>query len=160
MKYRTFRNLVALGGALGLLGACGLCGLTARLTGDSSPQKQRVAESRPAPAPAPVAPQATPADTRRRVDQVVMDFLARQPAATGDKVKDAFPRESFKVNIYRDGGGPNWTRLKIDTDRDEKDDEKWTLSEGQPDRRQVSTRDDERYDREYRWRGGQWVEKK
>jgi hypothetical protein len=91
---------------------------------------------------------------------MIIDLLNRQPNATTDKIKDAFPKERFKVNVYRDGNGSTWTRLKVDLDRDEKDDEKWTLANGQPDKRQVSTRDDEQYDREYRWRGGQWVEKK
>jgi hypothetical protein len=90
---------------------------------------------------------------------MIIDLLNKQTTATGDKIKDAFPKERFKVNVYRDGSSSTWTRLKLDLDRDEKDDEKWTLSAGQPDKRQVSTRDDEQYDREYRWRGGQWVEK-
>ncbi len=158
MKYRTFRNLVTLGGIVVLLGLCGLCASCARLfSSDSSRNEPPVTRSTPTPAPSSTP---TPSNTGlRREDQMIIDYLSRQSTATTDKIKDAFPRESFKVNIYRDGSGPTWTRLKLDLDRDNKDDEKWTLANGQPDKRQVSTRDDEQYDREYRWRGGQWVEK-
>ena len=100
-----------------------------------------------------------PQGGQRREDQLIMNFLATRSATT-DKVKDAFPRESFKVNFYRDEGSAGWTRIKIDYDRDGKDDEKWDLQDGQPNKRRVATRDDEQYDLEYRWRNSQWVEKK
>jgi hypothetical protein len=160
MKYRTFRNLLTIGGIVLLLGFCGLCGtcsgLFSRKTREAPPSAP-IAQATPTPGSSPLS---TPSNTGlRREDQMIIDLLNRQLKATSDKIKDAFPRESFKVNVYRDGNSSTWTRLKVDLDRDEKDDEKWTLAGGQPDKRQVSTRDDEQYDREYRWRGGQWVEK-
>ena len=154
MKYKTFINLITVGGVTGLLGVCGLSSCLLSRDSPSKTQNAPVATSTPAATP---VQQST---GTRTADQAVVEFLNRQPNATGEKIKDAFPRESFKVNIYRDGSSPTWTRLKIDLDRDEKDDEKWTLANGQPDKRQVSTRDDGNYDREYRWRGAQWVEKK
>lgn len=162
MKYRTFRNLLTIGGILILIGLCGLCGTCAYLLPGNSNQNRNensVVRSTPTPDPSPNSTP-TPSNTGlRREDQMIIDLLNRQSKATGDKIKDAFPRERFKVNVYRDGSSPTWTRLKVDLDRDEKDDEKWTLAGGQPDKRQVSTRDDEQYDKEYRWRGGMWVEK-
>jgi hypothetical protein len=160
MKYRTFRNLLTLGGIVLLLGLCGLCGTCARLSGTKSYRNTPpppVARTTPTPAPSSTP---APSDTGglRRVDKMIVDYIGFMPAMT-DKHKDLFPRESFKVNIYRDGDSQTWTRVKIDLDRDNKDDEKWTLAGKQPDKRQVSTRDDEQYDREYRWQGGQWVEK-
>jgi hypothetical protein len=158
MKYKTFRNLVSVGGGALLIS---ICGLSSCLLGNKSSQgERRVDNPPPIASSSPNAAQSPANSTGRSPDQQVVEFLNRQPNATGDKIKDAFPRESFKVNIYRDGSSPTWTRLKIDLDRDEKDDEKWTLANGQPDKRQVSTRDDGNYDREYRWRGAQWVEKK
>lgn len=153
MKYKTFRALVTVGGGALLVGTCGLS--SCLLGGDSPKKTERppIVSSTPATTPVQTSTGA------RTADQAVVEFLNRQPNATGERIKDAFPRESYKVNIYRDGNSQTWTRLKIDLDRDEKDDEKWTLSNGQPDKRQVSTRDDGTYDREYRWRGGQWVEK-
>ena len=160
MKYRTFRNLITIGGIVVLLGLCGLCGTCANLSSRKSPGNMPPAvRSTPTPTSSPVSTP-TPSNTGlRREDQMIIDLLNRQSTATSDKIKDAFPKEKFKVNIYRDGTGTTWTRLKLDLDRDEKDDEKWTLNAGQPDKRQVSTRDDGQYDREYRWRDGQWVEK-
>lgn len=154
MKYKTFRNLVTLGGVTLLLGTCGLS--SCFFSGETPRKTERATIATSTPTATPVQSNTN----ARTADQAVVEFLNRQPNATGERIKDAFPRESFKVNIYRDGNSPTWTRLKIDLDRDEKDDEKWTLANGQPDKRQVSTRDDGNYDREYRWRGAQWVEKK
>ena len=172
MKYRTFRNLILLGGVAVLAGFGATCVLLVR----SIPSGQTAARTASSSAPSSVgatnvppqpggtsanggaAPAAQFERGQRREDQLILNFLARTPATT-DKVKDAFPRERFKVNFYRDDAGPNWTRLKIDTDRDGRDDEKWELQNGQPAKRRVATRDDEQYDREYRWRDSQWVEK-
>lgn len=179
MKYKTFRNLALAGGSLILAGLFGTCYY---LTGSnqSSPSQTlaRTASSSTTAALKPVntantatsysadrtyqapATPALPAQRgQRRADQLILGFLANS-TATSEKIKDAFPGEAFKVNFYCDDGSPTWTRLKIDLDRDGKDDEKWDLKDGQPVKRRVATRDDEQYDREYRWRGGQWVEKK
>lgn len=161
MKYRTFRNLLTIGGIAALLGLCGWCGSCYYFANKNSQSRNYNSTVRSTPTPTP-APTSTPINTTglRREDQLTIDYLNSHPSATTDKIKDAFPREPFKVNIYRDGTSPTWTRLKIDLDRDNKDDEKWTLANGQPDKRQVSTQDDEQYDKEYRWQGGKWVEKK
>lgn len=179
MKYRTFRNLVVLGGVTVLTGLCGTClylagdspsnrsseatGVTASRPADGTGGGRAVTAvnvqppsgvnggSRAANAISPVQLQTG----QRREDQLILNFLATHPATT-DKVKDAFPGESFKVNFYSDGGS-KWTRLKIDLNRDGRDDEKWELKDGQPAKRRVSTRDDEQYDREYRWSNAQWV---
>lgn len=176
MKYRTFRNLVMLGAGTTLAGLGATCYQFAG--GSQTGHTQTVNRTSPAPVvtterPA-LNPQTQPptgqvstanatsprpVSAQRREDQLILNFLATR-AATTDKVKDAFPNESFKVNFYRDGADTKWTRLKIDTDRDGKDDEKWDLQDGQLSRRRVATRDDEQYDREYRWRDSQWVEKK
>ena len=162
MKYRTFRNLLTMGGIILILGLCGLCGSCYFFANKNSPSRNDNTSARTTPTPAQQSPTPTPFNTAglRREDQLTVDYLNSHTSATTDKIKDAFPREPFKVNIYRDGSSPTWTRLKIDLDRDDKDDEKWTLTNGQPDKRQVSTRDDEQYDKEYRWQGGKWIEKK
>lgn len=179
MKYKTFRNLVLLGGSTALAGLCATC---YNFAGDSETGRtQTVTRTAPAPAGAasgggvtvntqtpyppirvstpPARPATQSPSGQRREDGLISEFLATHPATT-DKVKDAFPGESFKVNFYRDGGSSVWTRIKIDSDRDGKDDEKWDLQDGQLAKRRVATRDDEQYDREYRWRNSQWVEKK
>lgn len=174
MKYKTFRNFIFYPSCFlsvaALFGACWACNHATK-----EERKPLSAPTASAPtAPAPGTPAGKPANasspspstspaaqvaTDRRVDQLIVDYLTAHSNATTDKVKDAFPRESFKVNIYHDEGNATWNRLKIDFDRDEQDDEKWTLENGMPAKRQVSTKDDGTYDQEYRWQGGKWVEK-
>jgi hypothetical protein len=47
-------------------------------------------------------------------------------------------------------------RAKIDLDRDDKWDEKWTF-DGTNISRKVSPNDDEDYSQEYDWNGSEWV---
>lgn len=91
-----------------------------------------------------------------------LEILARAAGSiSGDKVKDAIGGRSYKVNLYQDAGEARVNRLKIDLDRDDKWDEKWTLSPARDDiRRQVSVADDDKtYDEEYRLRGDMWLRK-
>jgi hypothetical protein len=121
------------------------------------PTAARPFSSQPATTSPPARRPVASASTNR--DQLIVAYLNSHRRATGDKIKDALPRESFKVNIYADNGSSLWNRLKIDLDRDEKWDEKWDLENGQPAKRHVATNDDEQYNQEFRWQGGQWVEK-
>jgi hypothetical protein len=79
----------------------------------------------------------------------------------GDKVKDAFPGRSWKVNVYRDAGSASVNRLKIDLDRDEKWDEKWSW-EPEGIKRQVAPADNEKYTEEtwYHPDAKSWKEEK
>lgn len=177
MKYKTFRTLVAGGCATmiaGTMGACVACGYFG--SSEPSPKRpdvtvnnpqqsgpvQSSTPTNPQPATAPTQPAGNPLaegpDGVRPLDTMIVNYLKSHPANT-DKIKDAFPRERFKVNIYRDAPDTTWSRLKIDFDRDEKDDEKWTLAGGEPAKRQVSTADNGQYDKEYRWLGGKWSPK-
>ena len=110
------------------------------------------------PAPTTAAASAMPVGegALRSMDERILE-KARQPIR-GDKIKDAFPSERWKVNIYQDAGHARPNRLKIDFDRDEKWDEKWTFA-GEEVKRQVAPDDDEVYSEEYRLRAGAWVRK-
>ena len=153
MRFTTFRNLVAAGAAtlgLGIVG--GGVALYRALPDAPAPAV------RPAPTPIAPTPAGDPRDASLRpVDRSILDVLAHPPAS--DKIKDAFPHETYKVNLYRDTPGAVWTRLKVDLDRDDLDDEKWDLTNGQPAKRHVSSKDDGTYDLEYRWDGGKWLQK-
>jgi hypothetical protein len=94
----------------------------------------------------------------RTIEQKILAQLG-QPAS-GDKIKDAFPNESFKVNFYREASDKTWTRLKVDLNRNEKWDEKWDLADGQPKKRQVASKDDENYDQKFVWQNGKWEPEK
>jgi hypothetical protein len=90
----------------------------------------------------------------RLVDKKILSQLSTPPS--GDKIKDAFSNESFKVNFYREGTEATWSRLKVDLNRNEKWDEKWDLANGQPVKRQVASKDDESYDQTFLWKNGKW----
>ena len=128
-----------------------------------NPALQRAAATQPAetqPAPAPAAP-AGEGIALRPFDSEVAALGER--ALSGDKLKDAIPGRPFKVNLYQDAGKKKANRLKLDLDRDDKWDEKWTFEEegGRVEvKRQVAPADDEQYTEEYRLRGGRWVRKK
>lgn len=90
-------------------------------------------------------------------DPILAAILERiEQPMSGSKVKDAFKGKAFKVNLY--GSGGKVERLKLDRDRDNSWDEKWSLeTPGQLEglKRQISTADDNtQYDRELFYRGG------
>ena len=172
MKYKTFRALVV---GTALLGAAGgVAALAFSCRGEEKPSARQDAPV--AARSAPLAPsevpgvkgregplsQAAPGEggALRPMDREILE-RARQPIP-GAKVKDALPGRPFKVNLYRDDGHAKVNRLKIDLDRDDKWDEKWTLSEegGREEvKRQVAPADDENYSAEYRLRADAWARK-
>jgi hypothetical protein len=168
MKFKTFRaiavsGLVAFGGGAVVLAymACDRGG-----EGENAKPEPRLtagatrAPSKGGDAPAAPAAPAAPGDPLafRPMDAKILDRVAA--GIQGDKVKDAFPGETYKVNLYKDPDGKR--RAKVDLDRDEKWDEKWDFeaeSGQEVVKRHVATGDDERYDVELRLRGGAWVKK-
>jgi hypothetical protein len=100
----------------------------------------------------------TSANGLRPVDQKIMAQLALP--VTGDKLKDAFPKEPYKVNFIKEGTDKGWSRIKIDLNRNEKWDEKWDLVDGKPAKRQVASKDDENYDQKFVWKDGKWEAEK
>ncbi len=107
-------------------------------------------------APVATATQAGPG-ALRSFDQAILDKAGQK--ISGDKVKDALPG-SVKVNLYQDSPGQGVNRAKLDLDRDDKFDEKWTfVNEGGvwKVKRQVSPADNEQYTEELYLEGGRWV---
>ncbi|MCE7869580.1 hypothetical protein DYH09_04280 [bacterium CPR1] len=93
----------------------------------------------------------------RSFDQAILDRAGQK--ISGDKIKDALPGP-VKVNLYQDKAGQGVNRAKLDLDRDDKFDEKWTfVHEGGPwkVKRQVSPADNEQYTEEFHLEGGRWV---
>lgn len=74
----------------------------------------------------------------------------------GDKVKDAIKGKSYKVNLYKDAGQTNVNRAKVDVDRDDKWDEKFTFEPGKI-TLQRAPADDEKYTETYHWSGSGWT---
>lgn len=172
MKFKTFRALAITGAVLLGVGAS-VAGYSACNKGEKEATASATAKdaegpkSAQGPAPAKTAApaattgaptQAPAAGNLRPMDRKVLDRVAQGIAS--DKVKDAIKGESYKVNLYKEADGKR--RVKIDLDRDDKWDEKWTFEDdsGQEKvKRQVASKDDENYNQEYRLEAGSWVVK-
>jgi hypothetical protein len=110
----------------------------------------------PAPTVAPVvvAPVVTPpAPAGRPLDADVLRVLE---SPVQEKIKDATGSTSYKVNVYSDDK-LRWNRVKIDLDRDEKWDEKWTIAADGSIEREVAPADDDVYTEKYARVGAEWV---
>ncbi len=111
--------------------------------------------------PAPIAaaaavatpPVAAPVSTGRPVDAAVLRALE---APAQEKIKDATGSTPYKVNLYSDDK-VRWNRVKIDLDRDEKWDEKWTIAADGSIEREVAPADDEQYSEKYHRAGTEWA---
>ena len=82
-----------------------------------------------------------------------MGFVGQDIGAS--KRKDVTTGRAFKVNVYQDDGHSTVNRAKVDLDRDDKWDEKWTI-DGASISRQVAPADDESYSVEQTWSGTAW----
>jgi hypothetical protein len=154
MKFKTFLALVITGGLMLSAVVVGSCIWLFRQPARKPGQEVASQPSLPS-SPSLPAPSAT--GDLRPVDRDLLEALRRP--VTGDRIKDAFPGRPYKITLYCDNPGAGWNRAKIDLNRNNRWDEKITIVNGEPTKRQVASRDDENYDLEYRWRGGQWVAK-
>ena len=170
MRYRTFRNVgivVALGAFAGCGYACYACDQQAESEDTErahlAAERQRVedeaterqaAAARVAATPAPVA--AAPAqDPKVIVEKFLLDTLGKP--ASSEKLKDAVPGP-IHVNVYAEHGV--WSRAKVDFDRDDKDDEKWSLKPSGVLQREVAPAHDEHFTEVYVRSGDAWMLKK
>ena len=117
-------------------------------------EARRDAERQPTqPAPA-AAPQPAPlGDTTRAFDAVVLGYAGTDLGTS--KKKDVTRGKPYKVNVYQDGGHSTANRAKVDKDRDDQWDEKWTFGEGIS--RKVAPNDDENYTEVWLWDGQNWA---
>ncbi|MEZ4219741.1 MAG: hypothetical protein R3B13_02350 [Polyangiaceae bacterium] len=106
----------------------------------------------PVAAPAPAA--AVNGPSERDVDKEVMRFAFRPLGS--DKLKDVTKGRPYKVNLYQDSGKSQMNRAKVDLNRNDKWDEKWTF-DGPNITREVAPADDENYTEKYIWNGKAWA---
>ena len=104
-------------------------------------------------APSSSAGTAAAAPAGRPVDQFILGQLGRDLGS--DKIKDATKGQTYKVNLYQDAGHSTVNRAKVDLDRDDKWDEKWTI-DGQTITRETAPSDDENYTVTHTWTGSGW----
>lgn len=109
-------------------------------------------EEEPEPPPGPVVL----GNGLREVDRDAFSWQGRPIKA--EKVHDATKKKGtpYKINVYRDPGHRTVTRLRIDLDRDDRWDEKWSF-EGEAVRRMIAPHDDEHYTQTFTWSGNGWA---
>lgn len=163
MKLKYFVMIAGVVGVIGLAALYYACGsqddvVTAE---DMKPKPTRAPPPPPTLRGAPVpratpspAQEAPPGPSERDVDRAVMRWAGKDLGS--DKIKDASKGQPFKVNLYQDSGQRTMNRAKVDLDRDEKWDEKWTF-DGASITRQVAPNDDESYTETYLWNGEAWA---
>lgn len=162
MKFKTFMKILFAGFVLLLGGTCYGCYHLMSSGHEDRPAPTRTYTETTTVAPTSPPPSAVVPEgpgALRPFDQKILDKAGQKIA--GDKVKDALPGQ-VKVNLYQDKPGQGVNRAKVDLDRDDKFDEKWTFEkdgDAWKVKRQVSPHDDESYTQEYRLREGRWVEK-
>lgn len=170
MKFKTFRMIVVgalVATSIGVVVGVSTCCKkeddkpVAKVEKKPEPKVEKTSEpKKPEPTTSASSEPASP-NALRPMDKDILDRLAQ--AATTDKVKDAFPSKPYKVNLFRENGATKFNRVKIDLDRDDKWDEKWSIEDDGGDqvvKRQVAPADDEKYTDEFRLKAGAWVAKK
>lgn len=167
MKLKHFlvlATLVAAGGIFGLTQAC---------KSDDVPPPSTTTSSEPPPRPPTPTPPLptgtttppvesttpteppTPSDLpARSYDAEVIAWSKR--SISGDKMKDATKGKSYKVNLYKDAGKTTVNRAKVDVNRNNKWDEKFTFETTKITLKRAPA-DDENYTETYHWNGSGWT---
>ncbi|MCH9689000.1 MAG: hypothetical protein K0V04_46635 [Deltaproteobacteria bacterium] len=147
MKYTTFRSLIIVAG-LGLTGLgfwqCSRCAAHRDADDQRSatqPSPRSVAAVPEPPVAPPPAGASDPLAAGTPVDVAMASARARPVQS---KIKDASKGMAFKINIYSDDGS-RWNRAKIDLDRDDHWDEKWTFGSDGSIEKKVAPNDDDSY---------------
>lgn len=170
MKLNHFLLLALLAGAGGLTGAYYACSgsgeprdaaiTTAQVPQNARPPGPETGRSEGSGGPSrgvetalATAPDRAGAPNTRRVDSDVMKWAGK--ALGSSKKKDITAGKPYKVNLYQDAGNATLNRAKVDLDRDDKWDEKWTF-DGDRITRKVAPADDENYTESYIWTGSEW----
>ena len=101
------------------------------------------------------SPTGASADAPPAADHValILTFVGKDIGAP--KLQDIDPGGP-KINLYQDEGHSAVNRAKVDLDRDDQDDEKWTLADGTV-TRAISPQDDGTWPVKLTWDGSAWV---
>lgn len=89
-------------------------------------------------------------------ERMVLSWKAK-PLATPKK-KDVSKGRAFKINVYQDEPGLGVNRAKVDLDRDDQWDHKYTFEPDGGVTRKVAPADDESYTVRQRWDGSSWID--
>lgn len=166
MKLKNFLALVALAAAAGSVGLYFACSGKKQDKEDAAHlaqvrPKEPVALPVDAAAAPPVDAAAAPAEVGdlpvRPYDPVVLAWQGR--TVKGGKQKDVAHGQPYKIDVYQDGGKSSVNRVKVDANRNNKWDDKFTFEPGKITLEHAPA-DDEKYTEVYHWSGTRWVKGK
>jgi hypothetical protein len=162
MKLRNFVILVivAIGAIVAAFAAC------------HSKQAHVPKDATPAPAVMPAVPQAdaalaapapsadaTTSDLAPRAwDDEVLAW--RTKTVANGKGKDVHKGVPYKINVYEDTGHKTVNRVKVDANRNDKFDDKYTFKDDGSISLERAPADDEHYSESYIWNGAGWTRAK
>jgi hypothetical protein len=128
----------------------GIAALVATCKNNEPPPKPVVA-----PTPVETKPTAGASDLAARPwDAEVLSWRTR--SISSDKQKDVSKGKSYKINVYKDAGSSTVNRAKVDVNRNDKWEEKYTF-DGEKVTLQRAPADDENYTETYHWNGSGWT---
>lgn len=145
MKYATFIKIVYIGLALAIVGIIVVFLIASAVPETPAPPKATALEPSNAQAPDPLqtpAPVPTTSQIRTALDQ----WLALNPRTGTMKLVDILPQEPYKATVLRFpeadavkwSNDPNqWSQVRLDLNRDGKDEEKWLLKNGRTYKREI-----------------------
>ncbi|HEX5057736.1 MAG TPA: hypothetical protein VFV99_00190, partial [Kofleriaceae bacterium] len=119
-----------------------------------------VVKPKPEPTPTPTPPEPTPQQpsgqemAARAWDADVIAWSKK--TISGDKQKDVSKKKPYKINVYREAGHATVNRAKVDINRNDKWDEKYTF-DGDTITLEIAPADDENYTKTYHWTGSAWL---
>ena len=161
MKLKHFLLLVS------LVGVAAIVLLVKACKSNEPPPKPQDVVATPRPEPRPPEPTPSPDADRGPQPQPADGELAARPhdpavlawakrSISGDKQKDVSKGKRYKINVYKDAGHATVNRAKVDLDRDDKWDEKYTF-DGDQVTLEIAPADDEKYTQTYHWTGSGWL---
>ena len=114
-------------------------------------------EPTPTPTPTPPEPTPTPSGQEMAARAWDADVIAwSKKTISGDKQKDVSKNKPYKINVYREAGHATVNRAKVDVNRNDKWDEKYTF-DGNTITLEIAPADDENYTKTYHWTGSAWL---
>ena len=155
MKLKYFLAIVV------VVVAAGIFGLVKACKSSDPPPRPEDLVARPTPTSRP--PDPTPTPTPRSTDELSprphdAEVLAwRTRSVSAGKGKDVSKGKPYKINVYQDPGHAKANRAKVDVNRNDKWDEKYSFDEDGTITLQIAPADDESYTRTYHWTGTAWL---
>jgi hypothetical protein len=172
MKLRNFVVLLFVVGVAGIGALVYACGKSddKPKTDDKKPVASGDSDKMPAPTPTEKPPEPPPTSKPPTGNAESHDDLGprehdaetiawKDKSISSDKEKDVSKGKPYKISVYKDKGKDKVNRAKVDVNRNDKWDEKYSF-DGEKVTLQRAPADDEKYTETYHWSGTGWIKEK